>query len=249
MAMASFSGFAQTVLDAQRSTLAADAVASNDLVLQTGHGKRFDVGAFVSVADQVTGALTAENREITAITGDTLTVDGAAISANENDLVVPAELDAATTLTSDKAMIGLVGSVSIDGDDLDCVVTSAEISVNNNFTPRDNIYGTDKICGFLNDTRREVSMSMELQMDAAVYDLFRTSKRLENSAVILKLKPNNGDAALGRTFTFSLPKVSFDIPEVTYEADGVVLLSFEGRALSSAAGTPNDEMTLTIGPV
>lgn len=247
-AQATFGGGAQDVLDAYKGTLDAPTVAANDAVLVTGEGKLYDVGSFVDVVDGTTGAVIAAAREITAIIGDTLTLSGAAFSAVAGDLITPAVLASTGILTSDNAMVGISGEVILDGSNLDCNVVSAEISVANNFTPKNNIFGTDKICGYLNDQRREVSISMELEMDASVYEIYRKAKKFETADIKLRLKPNNGDSAVGRTFTFHMPKVEFDIPAVEFPADGVVVLSFEGMALSSDPATPNDEMTLTVGP-
>ncbi len=249
MAQATFGGGAQTVLDSYRTTLSAATVAGNDVTLLTGEGKQIDIGAFVDVVDGTTGAVIAAAREVTDKVGDVLTLSGATFTAAINDLVTPAVLASTGMLTSDNAMVGISGEVLLDTVALDCSVLSAEISITNNFTPRDNIFGTDKICGFRNDKRREVMISMEIELDSSTYELYRKSKRFELADVKIRLFPNNGDDAVGRTFTFHLPRVEFNVPAIEFPADGVVTLSFEGRALSSGPQTPNDEMTLTVGPV
>ena len=189
-------------------------------------------------------------RKVLAVVGDTLTVDGAAMSAAEDDLVTPMVLDSTGFGVSEDAMVGLEGELTISNiSGLECNVLSAEVSINNNFTARNNIYGTEKICGFLNDQRREVMVTAEIQLDRDNYDLYRRSKNFETADVTLKLKPNNGDAALGRTFTFNFPKVEFNIPSIERPTDGPIVLSFEGKCLSTDASTPDSEGTLTVGPI
>lgn len=251
MAKVSFEGFGQTDLYAGVATLSAPAAASNDLVLQTGEGYLYDVGQHVHVIDQGTGAETASNREILSINGDTLTVDGAAITAAANDLVTPVDLDATGVLTSDKALVGLSGDISIDGLGSltdNCTILSAEINVNQNLSPQNAIFGTDRICGFLNDNRREVTISLEVQIDDKGYDLYRRARRFQTSDIRVQLKPNDGSSAVGKTWTWDLDRVEFDIPEIEYPNEGAVVVTFEGRALSSSASNPNDELVLTIGP-
>lgn len=248
------SGFAQDVKVGGSATLSADVSASNDLVLQTGEGDLFEVGGSIDViqaADGDTAIATA--RKITGIVGDTLTVDGAAITASEDDIVIGHAPATYSPLTSENALLGLKGSVSIAGyTGLGlCEVISADIELKNNFTKRDFAYGKSSICGYLPDKRRNISVKLKVLLTKDNFGLFMRNKKFIQEDLTITLEPQDIPAPSfsssdARTFKWHFPKVEFNIPPITAPADGYVPLELEGVALASDINNTDDEMTLTI---
>lgn len=251
MAMVKFEGFAQDLYTAGQSTLSAAAVATNDLTLQTGHGKRFEVGGYVDVIDKDDGnTRTAFSRQVTAVVGDVITVSGAAISADEDDIVIGAAPDF-TASKSENALLGLKGSFTTGSlGTIDCQLLSAEISVKNNFTPKNMIFGTDSNCGYVADKRREVSLKLDVLLTQDNYEFYVQNKTFVADSVDIVLAPQEIpapiNAAAGRSFTFRFSKVEFDIPTLEQPGDSYVKLTLEGKALAADINTPNGEFELEI---
>jgi hypothetical protein len=250
-AMVKVEGFGQDVYSAGQSTLAAAVVASNDLVVATGEGQRFEVGSYVDVIDKDDGVTrTAASRKITAIVGDTLTVDGAVISADQDDIVIGAAPDFAAD-SSENALLGLKGSLSTGSfGTLDCDLLSAEITLKNNYTPKSFIYGKDSICGFIADKRRDVSLKFDILLTKDNYDFYQRNKNFIADSVEITLAPQEIQgpilAPAGRTFTFRFSKVEFNIPQIEQPGDSYIKLSLEGVALATDINTGNNEFELEI---
>lgn len=251
MAMVKFEGFAQDMYTGGQGTLSAAAVATNNLTLQAGEGKRFEVGSYVDVIDKDDGnTRTAASRRITAIVGDVITVSGAAISADQDDIVIGAAPDF-TASKSENALLGLKGSFSTGSlGQIDCELLSAEIAIKNNYTPKNFVYGTDSLCGYVADKRRQVTLKLEVLVTLSNYEMYVKNKTFEADSVEITLAPQEIpapiNAAAGRTFTFRFAKVEFDIPTLDQPGDSYIKLSLEGVALAADINTPNGEMELEI---
>lgn len=250
-AMMKVEGFGQDVISAGQSSLNGAVVASNDLVLQTGEGQRFEVGSYVDVIDKDDGnTRTAASRKITAIVGDTLTVDGAAISADDDDIVIGAAPDF-TADSSENALLGLKGDVSTGSfGSLGCDLLSAEITLKNNYTQKIMTYGTDSACGFIADKRRDVQLKLEILLTKSNFDFYQKNKSFIADSVEITLQPQEIpapiNAAAGRTFTFKFAKVEFNVPQIEQPADGFIKLSLEGVALAADINSVNNEFSLEI---
>ncbi len=244
-------GFGSDVFSAGESVLASAAVASNDLVVTTGTGQRFEVGGYVDVIDKDDGSTRkAASRLITAIVGDTLTVSGATISADQDDIVIGAAPDF-TAESSENALLGLKGTVTSTAfGSLGCDILSAEITLKNNYTPKNMIYGKSAVCGFVSDKRREVSLKLDILLTKDNYDFYQANKTFTADEVEIVLAPQDIpapiNAADARTFTFNFGRVEFSIPQIEQPADGFIKLTLEGVAMATSVNSANDEMTLEI---
>lgn len=251
MAMVKFEGFAQDLYTAGQSTLAADVTASNSLTVPTGQGKRFEVGGYVDVIDQTDGnTRIAASRRITAVVGDALTVTGAAITAVTDDIVIGAAPDF-TASPSEDALLGLKGTFTTGSlGTVDCQLLSAEIAIKNNFTPKNMIYGTDSLCGYIADKRRDVTLKLDVLLTLDNYEFYVQNKTFVADSVTITLAPQEIpapiNAAAGRTFTFRFAKVEFNIPTIEQPGDSFVKLTLEGTALATDINTVNNEMELEI---
>ena len=188
---------------------------------------------------------------------DIVRVDGGALPAAAlGDFVTghaPEEYD---PLTSEKALLGLKGSLTVQGVAVGtggdgCDMISAEIGLVNNFTKKDFLYGTSRICGFIPDTRREVSVNLEILLNKENFDFYMRNKCFVSEDVTITLEPQDicGPAfatSVGRTFEFNFPKVEFNIPSIENPADSYVTLSLEGKALAPSNNQRDEEFTLTI---
>lgn len=251
-AMVKFEGFGQDVISAGESLVAADGTATNDVSVGTGEGQRFEVGAYIDIIDQVTGSTRkASSRKITAIVGDVLTFDGATATFLEDDIVVGAAPDF-TADSSEDALLGLKGSISTGSfGTLDCDLLSAEISLKNNYSQRNMIYGTDTICGFMADKRRDVSIKLDILLTKDNFDFYQRNKNFTADSLTITLAPQEIpapiNAAAGRTMTFRFGKVEFNIPQIEQPGDSFVKITLEGVALATDINTVNDEFELEIG--
>lgn len=251
MAMCKFEGFAQDLYTAGQSTLAADATATNTLVVQTGHGKRFEVGGYVDGIDQADGNTRKFfSRKITAVTGDTLTISGAAVTALTDDIIIGAAPDF-TASKSENALLGLKGSFTTGSlGTIDCQLLSAEIGIKNNYTPKNMIYGTDSNCGYVADKRREVTLKLDVLLTQDNYEFYVQNKTFVADSVTIVLAPQDIPAPInapaGRKFTFRFAKVEFDVPTLEQPGDSYVKLTLEGKALAADINTVNNEFELEI---
>lgn len=251
MAMVKYEGFAQDMYTAGQSTLAAAAVATNSLTVPTGHGKRFEVGGYIDVIDKDDGnTVKASGRKITAVAGDVLTVSGAAINADQDDIVIGAAPDF-TASKSENALLGLKGSFTTGSlGTIDCQLLSAEIGLKNNFTPKNMIYGTDSNCGYVADKRREVTLKLDVLLTQDNYEFYVQNKTFVADSVTIVLAPQDIPAPInaqaGRRFTFRFAKVEFDIPTLEQPGDSFVKLTLEGKALAADINTVNNEFELEI---
>lgn len=250
-AMIKFEGFGQDVVSAGESTAAALGAAVNTVTVQTGEGQRFEEGAYIDIIDKDDGSTrTAASRLITDITGDVITFDGAAVSYDADDIVVGAAPDF-TADSSEDALLGLKGTMSTGSfGTLDCDLLSAEIVLKNNYTQRNMIYGTDSICGFIADKRRDVSVKLDILLTKDNYDFYQRNKNFIADSLTITLAPQEIpapiNAADARTFTFRFGKIEFNIPQIEQSGDSFVKLSIEGVALASDLDNANTEMELEI---
>lgn len=251
MAMVKYEGFAQDMYTAGQTALAADVTAANILVVQTGHGKRFEVGGYVDGIDQADGNTRKFfSRKITAVVGDSVTISGAAVTALTGDIIIGAAPDF-TASKSENALLGLSGSFTTGTlGTIDCQLLSAEVSLKNNFTPKNMIFGTDSTCGYMSDKRREVSLKLDVLLTQSNYEFYIQNKTFVADSVTIVLAPQAIpapiNAAAGRRFTFRFSKVEFDVPTLEQPGDSFVKLTLEGKALAADINSVNDEFQLEI---
>ncbi len=252
-AQMSFEGFAQDAYIAGESNLVSDTVIGNDIEVTVGHGFRFEVDSLVDVIDGVDGnTIIVSARKVVAVVGDIVTLDGAAFSATTGDFAIghaPADY---LPITAEYALLGLRGTFNVAGFPIgDCELIMAEIGLSNNYTKKDFLYGTDKICGFIADKRREVSVKIEVLLNKDTLSFYMRNKQFIAEELTITLEPQripgpSFSSSVGRTFEFYLPKVEFNIPPIANEADAYVTLSLEGKALAPDSNSLDEEFTLTI---
>lgn len=251
-AMMKFEGFAQDAYISGESTLASAMTASNTAVVATGQGGRFEVGSYVDIIDKDDGnTVKAAGRKVTARSGDTLTLSGTAITAVLGDIIIGATPNGFTAEGAENALLGLTGSFSTAAlGSVDCQLLSAEIAIKNNYTPKNQFYGTSKICGFIADKRRAVSVKLDVLLTKDNFEFYTNNKTFLADDLTITLAPQDIPApinsATGRTFTFHMPKVEFNVPNLEQPADGFVKLTLEGIALADSIDNTNTEITLQI---
>lgn len=233
-------------------------LGTNDIKVTTGHGFRMEVGSYIDILLAADGntPITLKRKVVQTYSGvnaDIVTVDGAALPAVAvGDYVIGHAPDDYQPITSEYALLGLKGSFNVAGFAInDCELISAEISLANNYTKKDFLYGTDKICGYIPDKRREVNVKIEVLLNKDTLSFYMRNKQFVAEELTITLEPQRipGPAfttSSGRTFEFYLPRVEFNIPPITNEADSYVTLSLEGKALAPSANELDEEFTLTI---
>jgi hypothetical protein len=258
-AMVKFEGFGQDVISAGEARITEADTAVNTVEIPVGTGSRFEVGSYADVVLGTDGSTrTAASRKITAISpttgpngGDEVTLDGAAFNVAVDDYLIGAAPDFTADSAAD-ALLGLKGSLTTGAfGTLDCDLLSAEITLKNNYTQKNMVYGTDSICGFIADKRREVSLKFDILLTKDNFDFYQRNKNFIADNVEIVLAPQEIpapiNAAAGRTFRFKFPKVEFNIPQIEQPGDSFVKLTLEGVALAQSVNSNNNEFTLEIG--
>jgi hypothetical protein len=249
----SFEGFGQDAYIAGESNLISAVVADNTLEVTAGHGFRYEVDSYIDVIDGTDGnTMIAQKRKVLSVAGDLVEVDGAAITASVGDFIIGHAPENFAPITAEYALLGLKGSFNVAGFPIDdCEMISAEISLSNNYTKKDFLYGTDKICGFIPDKRREVAVKIEVLLNKDTLSFYMRNKQFVAEEMTITLEPQRipGPAfstSAGRTFEFYFPKVEFNIPPIENPADSYVTLSLEGIALAPSVNNLDEEFVLTI---
>lgn len=252
-AMVKVEGFAQDVTSSGESTAAGAGVSVNVITVQTGEGQKFEVGSYVDIVDKDDGnTVKAQSRKVTGVAGDVVTFDGAAVSFDSGDILIGSAPAGFTAQSAEDALLGLKGTMTTGAfGALACDLLSAEISLKNNYTQRNMIYGTDKPCGYpIADKRREVSIKLDILLTKDNYEFYQRNKQFIADSLEITLAPQEIPApvnsATGRTFKFTFGKVEFNIPQIEQPGDSYVKLTLEGVALATDVNTVNDEMTLEI---
>jgi hypothetical protein len=238
------------------ATFLTGGLGANDFKVASGQGPRFEAGSYIDIVDKDDGnTLKSTARLISArgegVNSDIITVSGAALAAADTADIVIGHAPDYTATSSENALLGLKGTFTTANlGSIDCDLLSAELAIKNNYSPRNNGYGKDKICGFLSDKRREVSVKLEVLLTKENYEFYSSNKRFVADDLTITLAPQEIPApeneATGRTFTFHFPKVEFNVPQVEQPSDGFIRLALEGVALASDINNVNDECTLTI---
>jgi hypothetical protein len=243
----------------------AGGLGPNDIKVAAGKGILFDVGSYIDIINAVDGdTITTQKAKVVAVNNssvretivgqnvDIITVDIVPAAAVVGDFVIGHAPETFDPITSENALLGLKGSLSIAGSTIGgCEMISAEITLANNYTKKDFIYGTGKMCGFIPDKRREVSVSLELLLSKETLSFYMRNKCFIAEDITITLEPQDicGPAyasSTGRTFEFHFPKVEFNIPPIENPADTYVTLALEGKALAPDSNSLDEEFTLTI---
>ena len=240
-------------------------LGTNDLKVEAGKGTLFEFGAYIDVIDGTDGdTISSQMLKVVAVNGsaipvpasgpnaDIVTVENPLSAAAIGDFVIGHAPETYAPLTSEKALLGLKGSLNVAGITTgDCEMISAEIGLTNNYTQKDFIYGTGKMCGFIPDKRRDVSVSLELLLNKETLSFYMRNKCFIAEDITITLEPQDicGPAfatSQGRTWEFRFPRVEFNIPPIENPADAYVTLQLEGKALAPSTDQLDEEFTLTL---
>lgn len=249
-AQTNFSGFGKFVYHAGIAKLTADADTGNDVTVAPAEARRFDVGSYVMLveADGVTRSDDTPDgspRRITAIDTGTgvITLDGAVLADADGATadIYLCYYEPETPAGIDEPQTGLQGSLSIDTlSGLDCM-RSATISLTNNHELINYCFGKeglgDKV--FVPGGRLDVSVSIELNLDADLAGWMQRLREFEAHAITLIL----GDNAQ-RHLNITMPRVIFDVPSISVPETGSIPVTFEGMALQSTLDAA-DEVTVS----
>lgn len=244
-------GFASDVISAGESKAAASTTAENTVTVETGTGQRFEKNSYIDIVDQNDGnTRVVSSRKITDIAGDVLTLDGASFSCALGDIVIGAAPDFSAD-SSENALLGLKGSFSTGSfGSLDCDLLSAEITLKNNLTQKNMVYGRAESCGVIADKRRDVSLKLDILLTKDNFDFYQRNKSFIADSVVITLAPQDIqgpiNSPVGRTFTFRFPRVEFNIPQIEQPGDSFVKLTLEGVALATSVNTGNNEFQMEI---
>jgi len=232
-------------------------LGTNDVKLGLKEGNRYEVNSLVDIVDLDGNTVLEAARSVSAVydgvNEDIVTLGGAALgAASVGAFFMGHAPEVYAPITSENALLGLKGTFTVAGFNIGaCELISAEIAVANNYTKKDFLYGTNKICGYIPDKRRSVSCKLDVLLNKDNFSFYMRNKKFVAEDITITLEPNDipapsFDSSVGRTFEFRLPKVEFSIPPIENPADGYVTLSLEGVGLATSTDSLDDEMTLTI---
>lgn len=246
--------------NAQSATGAAEylsgGLGANDIKVNAGKGILFEAGSYLDIIDKDDGNTVklSAGKVVSVGTGqnaDIVTLDVASPVADIDDFVIGHAPATYAPVSSENALLGLKGSFTVAGNPIDCRLTMAEITLKNNFTKKDFIYGTSKICGYIPDKRRGVSVKLGMLLDVETFERYMKAKNFTGENLSITLEPQDIPAPsfssiVGRTYKFDMPKVEFNVPKLEAPADKYVILSLEGVALATSSSALDTELTLTI---
>ena len=238
-AQTEWSGMAKTaLLIGVGKVLGGANYTGNDITLEAGEGQRFKVGGQIMLIEangtaRSDDTLDGQPREITAIAGDVLTVNGAPLTdcdATAADIYV-SYYEPETPTAINNPLVGLVGSVTIAGFSAIGCVRSATINCTNNHELQDNCFGETGLGGslFIPGGRFTAEVSLEINLNAEMVELInkiRDDLTGEDIQLIL------GDSA-GRHLELDLDKVIFSVPEISVPDTGPIPVTITGNAYQS----------------
>ncbi len=220
------------------------------VTLVSGDGGQFKkaVGAKVMIieADGTTrSADTASGtaRTITAVSGDVITLDGAALAdADGSGLNAPIYLcyyEPSAPAAINNPQTGLEGSFTISGLGAQCA-RSLSVNVTNDHELVAYCYGSDSLSGsiFVPGSRCTIEVSVEMNMNKTLLSFFHNVENFESQNLQIIL-----GSALTRHLDIDLPKVFFSVPSFTVPETGSVPVTFTGNAYETAEGA-EDEISL-----
>jgi hypothetical protein len=211
---------------------------ANTVTVGLGEGKRFPVGSQVMLIENDGVTRSADTpvgtpRKVTSVSGDVVTIDGAVL-ADADGSTTPQflcyyEPDAPVAI--DNPQVGLVGTfVSTTVPGANCI-RSATVSIQNNHELVDYCWGKDSLSGalFVAASRLEVNATIEMNLNHELIEFYNSVQKFEVS----DLQFNLGDTA-SRYFRIALPKVYFNVPQISVPDSGSIPVSFEGLSVQTA---------------
>jgi hypothetical protein len=207
----------------------------NIVTLDTGDGSQFlkAVGGKVMIIEANGTTRSADTpsgsaRTITAVAGDVITLDGAALAdADGSALNTPIYLvyyEPAAPAAINNPVTGLVGSMSVTSVGSLCA-RAMTLTLGNEHELVNYCYGTDHLEDFVPGSRFTAALSIETNLDKKVFKLFNQMQNFQAQVIEIKL----GDAA-GRHLDIDIPRAIFEVPEIPIPETGSIPISFSGTA-------------------
>lgn len=246
-----FSGSGKEAITVGIGKSTATNAGGNTVTLATASDSyRFPVGSYVMIikADGTTRSTdtpAGSPRKVTAVNNisGVVTVDGAALTS-DSDGSVPSPVflayyEPAAPTAINNPQTGLVGSVTVDILTTDCV-RSATLTITNNHEKVDYCFGQDALHGtyFVPGGRLSVELSLEINMTASLLEFYNKIRAFGAADIDIIL----GDSST-RHLKFELPKVQFNIPEISVPESGSIPVTFDGMGYASSL-TAADELTV-----
>lgn len=243
----------------------AGGLAEDEIKVELGKGLLFEINSYIdtllgsdgdTITNQAKKVIQVGGSTVPGATGvnaDIIKLEGGALAASSTgDFIIGHAPESYLPITSENALLGLKGSFTVAGVNVgDCELISAEIGLTNNYTKKDFLYGTGKMCGFIPDKRREVTVNLEMLLNKETLSFYMRNKCFVAEDITITLEPQDicapaFESGKGRTFEFRLPRVEFNIPPIEQPADSFVTLALEGKALAPSADNLDEEFVLTI---
>ena len=224
----SFSGEAKDMLWAATSAANGTGSSATSLIV--------DDASFYSKYGVVEIAGAASAKQITAISGQTLTI--ASSSWSDNDVITP-YLPAATVAGS--ALHGTTGSLSLDGNATTINSISGSVSVDTGIGLRNNTFGSSTPSGVVLPSRRSITGNLSfLVEDDSNYAKIRgeASEGVAQDVVI-----DVGTVA-GSICRLDMSRCEFDAAPLSGGA-GLIEVSVSFTALTSTVTAAEDEITIS----
>jgi Phage tail tube protein len=213
---------------------------ANTVTLGTGEGFRFPVGALVMIVEANGTTRSGDTpdgspRKVTAVSGDVVTLDGAALTdADGSGVGAPIYLvyyEPATPVAIDNPQIGLVGTFTSSIVPGAACIRSATITLANNHEPVNYCWGKDALSGaiFVPADRLAVNVSIEMNLNHDLIEYYNRIQKFASSDLQFDL-----GATASRFFRVLLPKVLFNVPAISLPDTGSIPVTFEGLAVETA---------------
>lgn len=213
------------------------APVGNAVTVQPTEGYRFRVGGLVMFIDDDGVTRNADTpdgapRTITAVTGDVVEVDGAALTLDGSvaDVYI-CYYEPETAVAIDNPQTGLQGHITSSEIPMNSCVRSLTLSINNNHELVDYCFGEDGLAGplFVPGGRLDVTVSMDINLSAEILELFNKVQDAEPIPLSVVL----GDTA-SRHLGIELPRCIFSVPAASVPATGSIPVTFAGMAYQTA---------------
>lgn len=237
-----FQGFAAAELFAGVVTLqtTVDAIATS-FVLQSGHGRRIDLGAAPAATDFLYLKIENEIVKVTAVVVDTLTVARGQLGSTAAAHTAPVEI-APWMPAGDPDPRDVIQKVTVGSIDLGALTGLVGIdftmTLNNNLVPRLDEYAQGAATGFPPSRTRQVTGTLRCYAKQANVAILSDLRRgLEVNAVIKAGVAGSGTALM----TLTLPRFKFMKPFAIDTSRPDVAIQGEWQAFETAG---NDEATL-----
>jgi hypothetical protein len=219
---------------------------ANIVTLETGDGGKFEVGAFVMIIETDGTTRSSDTpdgspRQITGITGDVVTIDGA-ILADADGSSTPVYLtyyEPAAPVAINDPQTGLVGKIAIGGIADQCVRT-ATVALENNHEVINYCFGERGLAGplFAPTSRASVTVTIDMNFNAELLGMMVLAKDFDGFDVDIDL----GDTT-SRHMHLDIPKWIPSIPSVPVPEEGTIPVTWEGMAYATSE-TAADEITV-----